>query len=119
MLMASVESILAGHLGSTLSGGLATQQPFCVPFCNLSPSEKAPAYVRSVNPLYFGWFRARRLTDEQRSAIATYFAVYKGQENGVVKLALTQTLHPAVQRAYALLEDAWREVGSCNTDGKC
>ncbi|KAK9867682.1 hypothetical protein WJX84_000552 [Apatococcus fuscideae] len=53
--------------------------------------------------------RARRLTDDQRSAIATYFAIYKGQENGAVKLALTQTMHPSVQRAYTMLEEAWRE----------
>ena len=67
-------------------------------------------FLKYFEPVCSGWFRARRLTDEQRSAIATYFAIYKGQENGVVKLALTQTLHPAVQRAYTLLEEAWREV---------
>ena len=55
--------------------------------------------------------RARRLTDEQRSAIASYFAVYKGQEKGVAKLALSLDDHPAVARAYALLSDAFEQVG--------
>ena len=53
---------------------------------------------------------ARKLTDEQRSAIAAYFAVYKGQEKGLAKLALALDNHPAVQRAYALLRGAFEEV---------
>lgn len=55
--------------------------------------------------------RARKLSDEQRSAIASYFAVYKGQERGVAKLVLTSDDHPAIARAYALLREAFEEVG--------
>ncbi|KAL4856707.1 DNA primase small subunit [Chlorella vulgaris] len=53
--------------------------------------------------------RARKLTDEQRSAIASYFAVYKGQERGVAKLALGLDDHPALARAYALLKGAFED----------
>lgn len=55
--------------------------------------------------------RARKLTDEQRAAIANYFAVYKGQERGVAKLALALDDHPAIARAYALLQKAFEQVG--------
>lgn len=48
--------------------------------------------------------RARRLTDEQRSAVANYFAVYRGQEKGLAKLALGAEEHPAVARAAELLQ---------------
>lgn len=51
------------------------------------------------------------MTDEQRSAIATYFAIYKGHEKGTAKLALTTHLHPAVARARAVLEPLWLQVG--------
>lgn len=103
--------------------------------------------------------RARKLTDEQRSAIAAYFAVYKGQaswawgwgavllaanqpavhthaaacllaaqhvarthailspltaseaqEKGIAKLATALEDHPAIKRAYALLQDAFEQV---------
>lgn len=47
--------------------------------------------------------RARALTDEQRAAVANYFAVYKGQEKGLAKLATTMEDHPAVARAYEIL----------------
>lgn len=53
--------------------------------------------------------RARKLSDEQRSAIASYFAVYKGQERGVAKLATALDDHPAIARAYALLRDAFEQ----------
>ncbi|KAL4423871.1 hypothetical protein ABPG75_001172 [Micractinium tetrahymenae] len=53
--------------------------------------------------------RARKLTDEQRSAIANYFAVYKGQERGVAKLALSLDDHPAIARAYELLREAFEQ----------
>ena len=54
--------------------------------------------------------RARMLIDEQRSAIANYFAIYKGHEKGAAKLALTTHLHPAVSRARAVLEPLWLQV---------
>eukprot|EP00249_Psilotum_nudum_P030475 c43127_g1_i1 orf=203-1702(+) len=45
--------------------------------------------------------RARRLTNEQRSSIAEYFRVYKGNENNSRKVALTgAALHPSLSRAY-------------------
>ncbi|KAI7838794.1 hypothetical protein COHA_007409 [Chlorella ohadii] len=53
--------------------------------------------------------RARKLTDEQRSAIAAYFAVYKGQEKGIAKLATSLDDHPAIKRAYDLLQDAFEQ----------
>jgi DNA primase small subunit len=56
---------------------------------------------------------ARKLTDEQRSSIANYFAVYKGYENDKAKLALGAggpTLHPAVQEAVDLLMPNWEAV---------
>lgn len=50
------------------------------------------------------------MTDEQRSALAAYFAVYKGQEEGLAKMHLGATDHPFVAGAYALLDAAWRQV---------
>ncbi|GBG80470.1 hypothetical protein CBR_g30932 [Chara braunii] len=45
--------------------------------------------------------RARRLGNDQRSAIAEYFRVYKGSENNAVKVALPgPSLHPSLSRAY-------------------
>lgn len=71
-------------------------------------------YGNSI-PIQLAWHvcRARKLTDEQRSAIASYFAVYKGQERGVAKLALGLDDHPALARAYALLKGAFEDVSRC------
>ncbi|KAF3448693.1 hypothetical protein FNV43_RR09406 [Rhamnella rubrinervis] len=45
--------------------------------------------------------RARRLTNEQRAAIADYFRVYKGNENNHKKVSLTgHVLHPFLVRSY-------------------
>ncbi|XP_028788507.1 DNA primase small subunit-like [Neltuma alba] len=45
--------------------------------------------------------KARRLTNEQRAAIADYFRVYKGNENSHKKVSLTGlALHPFLVRAY-------------------
>ncbi|XP_058095980.1 uncharacterized protein LOC131241248 isoform X2 [Magnolia sinica] len=45
--------------------------------------------------------RARRLTNEQRAAIADYFRVYKGNENSSKKVSLTGlALHPLLARSY-------------------
>ncbi|XP_057520539.1 uncharacterized protein LOC130800851 [Amaranthus tricolor] len=44
--------------------------------------------------------KARRLTNEQRSAIAEYFHVYKGNENSQKKVSLGPALHPFLVRAY-------------------
>lgn len=55
--------------------------------------------------------RARRLTDEQRSSVANYLTVYKGQEGGIAKLALMQNDHPSITRAHELLKPAWVQAG--------
>lgn len=45
--------------------------------------------------------KARRLTNEQRAAIADYFRVYKGNENSNKKVSLTgPVLHPFLVRSY-------------------
>ncbi|KAK3228021.1 hypothetical protein Dsin_007883 [Dipteronia sinensis] len=44
--------------------------------------------------------KARRLTNEQRGAIADYFRVYKGNENSNKKVSLTGPLHPFLARSY-------------------
>ncbi|CAI5500053.1 unnamed protein product [Closterium sp. Naga37s-1] len=45
--------------------------------------------------------RARRLTNEQRSAIAEYFRVYKGTEANGSKVSFSgAALHPSLMRAY-------------------
>ncbi|XP_078158566.1 DNA primase POLA3 isoform X1 [Carex rostrata] len=44
--------------------------------------------------------RARRLSKEQRSAIADYFNVYKGGENSLKKVTFSGPLHPSLARAY-------------------
>lgn len=53
--------------------------------------------------------RARKLTDEQRAAVANYFAVYKGQEKGVAKLATGMEDHPAIAKAYQILRRAFED----------
>ncbi|KAJ6943161.1 DNA primase small subunit [Populus alba x Populus x berolinensis] len=46
--------------------------------------------------------KARRLTNEQRAAIADYFRVYKGNENSSKKVSLTgPALHPFLVRSYS------------------
>ncbi|XP_072057794.1 uncharacterized protein [Arachis hypogaea] len=45
--------------------------------------------------------KARRLTNEQRAAVADYFRVYKGNENNYKKVSLMgQVLHPFLARSY-------------------
>ncbi|KAH9298191.1 hypothetical protein KI387_029873, partial [Taxus chinensis] len=46
--------------------------------------------------------RARRLSNEQRAAIASYFRVYKGSDNTNKMVSLSgPVLHPSLTRAYA------------------
>lgn len=46
--------------------------------------------------------KARRLTNEQRAAVADYFRVYKGNENSSKKVSLTgPALHPFLVRSYS------------------
>lgn len=65
--------------------------------------------------LLYNTSSARKLTDEQRSAVASYFAVYKGYENDKAKLMLGANgtiLHPAVQQAAEVLRQHWEEVSN-------
>ena len=48
--------------------------------------------------------------------MAAYFSVYKGQEGGLARLALSQVSaanHPALDRAYDALHAAWVEARLC------
>jgi len=59
--------------------------------------------------------RARGLTDEARSAVASYLSLYKGVEEGVARLAIpppgsAAPLHPSVERAAGLLASAWTDT---------
>lgn len=57
---------------------------------------------------------ARKLTDEQRGAVVNYFAIYKGQEKGIPKVALSPKMlnHPFVEHAYDLLLQHWEQACS-------
>lgn len=51
---------------------------------------------------------ARTLTDEQRSAVASYFNLYRGTEGKQkAKLSLSTFMPPSVERAKDVLEEAW------------
>jgi hypothetical protein len=57
------------------------------------------------------------MTDEQRSAVASYLSIYRGSEGGAANLALSQVSasnHPSVERALRLLTEAWIEVRIMN-----
>ncbi|GIL89467.1 hypothetical protein Vretimale_18937 [Volvox reticuliferus] len=55
---------------------------------------------------------ARQLTDEQRVAVANWFALYKGHEEGKARIAFLggSAMHPAVNRAVDTLRTAWVEA---------
>ncbi|XP_042482779.1 DNA primase small subunit [Macadamia integrifolia] len=44
--------------------------------------------------------RARRLSNEQRAAVAEYFRVYRGNENNQQKVSFQGALHPFLGRSY-------------------
>ena len=50
------------------------------------------------------------MTDEQRAAVASYFAVYQGQEKGLAKMFLRDVNHPFVSQAYKTLSAVWLQV---------
>uniref|UniRef100_A0A7S0UQK9 DNA primase n=1 Tax=Polytomella parva TaxID=51329 RepID=A0A7S0UQK9_9CHLO len=56
---------------------------------------------------------ARHLTDEERSAIASWFGIFKGHDEGRAKLSLSYggiaDQHPAVKQAYDILYPVWIE----------
>lgn len=55
--------------------------------------------------------KARRLTNEQRAAVADYFRVYKGNENSSKKVSLTgPALHPFLVRSYSEVLECFFET---------
>ncbi|XP_076938699.1 uncharacterized protein LOC143606980 isoform X1 [Bidens hawaiensis] len=59
--------------------------------------------------------RARRLNNEQRSAIADYFRVYKGNSNSKSKVSLVgPALHPFLVRSYKVLSDYFQNKLLCS-----
>lgn len=50
------------------------------------------------------------MTDRERSAVASYFSAYQGQEKGFAKLSNSNCKHPAMRRALAVCRDFWEEV---------
>eukprot|EP01026_Neomeris_dumetosa_P077529 TRINITY_DN83708_c0_g1_i7.p1 TRINITY_DN83708_c0_g1~~TRINITY_DN83708_c0_g1_i7.p1 ORF type:complete len:458 (-),score=51.62 TRINITY_DN83708_c0_g1_i7:192-1565(-) len=54
-------------------------------------------------------YRARKLSNEQRSAIVTYLAIYKGQEKENSKLQFPFPPTPSIKAAYTMLEKRWLE----------
>ena len=67
------------------------------------------AYVYS----YGGECSARKMSDEARSAVASFLSVHKGQEKGVTRLTTSAAAqdHPFIDAAYQCLEELWTEVG--------
>lgn len=57
--------------------------------------------------------RARRMSDEARSAVASFLSVHKGQEKGATRLTTSTGLqdHPFLDSAYQCLEELWIQVG--------
>ncbi|KAI3687447.1 hypothetical protein L1987_81143 [Smallanthus sonchifolius] len=59
--------------------------------------------------------KARRLNNEQRSAIADYFRVYKGNSNSKSKVSLMgPALHPFLVRSYNVLSDYFERKLLCS-----
>ncbi|XP_076894687.1 uncharacterized protein LOC143547056 [Bidens hawaiensis] len=59
--------------------------------------------------------RARRLNNEQRSAIADYFRVYKGNSNSKSKVSLVgPALHPFLVKSYKVLSDYFEKKLLCS-----
>jgi len=54
--------------------------------------------------------RARHLTDEARSAIASYLSVYKGHEKGMAKLNTGLESHPFIHKAHEILAPKFEHV---------
>ena len=54
------------------------------------------------------------MSDEARSAVASFLSVHKGQEKGVTRLTTSAASqdHPFIDAAYQCLEELWTEV-SC------
>lgn len=54
--------------------------------------------------------RARKLSDEQRTAIVNYLTVFKGREKDIIKVGTGGHMHPSVQQAYDKLTEVWEQV---------
>ncbi len=54
------------------------------------------------------------MSDEARSAVASFLSVHKGQEKGISRLTTSAASkdHPFLDAAYQCLEDVWTEVTS-------
>lgn len=50
------------------------------------------------------------MSDRERSAVASYFTAYKGQEKGLAKLSNSNCKHPAMERALSVCESIWEQV---------
>ena len=52
------------------------------------------------------------MSDEARSAVASFLSVHKGQEKGISRLSTSAASkdHPFLDAAYHCLEDVWTEV---------
>lgn len=52
------------------------------------------------------------MTDEARSAVASFLSVHKGQEKGIARLTTSAAAkdHPFIDTAYQYLEEIWTEV---------
>ncbi|GMH36057.1 hypothetical protein BSKO_03925 [Bryopsis sp. KO-2023] len=53
--------------------------------------------------------RARSMSDKERSAVASYFTAYKGQEKGFAKFTNANCKHPAMERALMTCDKIWRK----------
>ncbi len=52
------------------------------------------------------------MSDEARSAVASFLSVHKGQEKGISRLTTSAASkdHPFLDAAYQCLEEVWTEV---------
>lgn len=73
---------------------------------------KTPSRSKQIGPSRVRVCRARLLTDEMRSAIARYFSVYKGIENGRPRIDIPANgfSHPCIERAVEMIKERWMEV---------
>ena len=78
------------------------------------PDGNATALCRVCSAWHIPDCRARALKDAERSALAAYLTLYKGQEKGMAKLGTGSAKHhPAVERALQQLKAHWVQVSAC------
>jgi hypothetical protein len=102
-----IDSHSAGHL-------IVAEMSLCQgdPLCECSPNENDDGGEVFSMQSALDCCRARQLTDEQRAAVANYFSIYKGTENGMAKLMIPPSgiCQPSLERALDFIKDAWEEV---------